>query len=265
MILKRAPLFIAGLIYGIVLNCTVLGLAYGIVGIGYGIYGLCRLAFESGGAGDCCIAFAEDGLAFSIIIGAILAAAGAVGLVVGVGYGLTFGTWHCAMDFYNNGIKQGLTSPFRFLSAHWEKNWKNNPAPLKTYYESTEIGFLERKAAAKEIILDQAEYLHSTLTEINQFFPPALSKEIAMYSVDPKECKLPETHQPSALARRIENLSLPESENKSEAKPELSKTAAGYLTDEEAIEIIRKNGFFGSRKLNNPAPMARPLPNPLPL
>jgi len=64
------------------------------------------------------------------------------------------------MDFFNHGIKRGLSSPFRFFPAIWAKIMGNDPAPLEAYQEETSLGYVKRleqaKINAESIITEEA-------------------------------------------------------------------------------------------------------------
>src|SRR5688572_952226 len=103
MIIKRIPLFIVGFLYGALINGVVLGLCYGICTIAL----ILQVCFANGGIPITSLSANAAGFVL-----AALTAIVAVGLAVGVVYGVFAGAWHCAMDFYNNGFLRGLSSPF---------------------------------------------------------------------------------------------------------------------------------------------------------
>lgn len=248
MIIKRIPLFIIGLLYGAIINSCLLGLGYGLYAAGVAIgtilkaLGECNFGNCNGGC---------EGL--GAIIGAIalisIIGAAILGFATGILYGLVTGSWHCAMDFYNNGFLQGLTSPFKFLSARWSNDMNNNPDRLMAYYQSTDMNFWEQKNRAEEAIRRRAKKIDDTISEKvkPKPFPLPISQLIAVYELESQQIDdTPE--MVNTIANLVEQNSLPQHMRIIRA----GKTF-DYLTHNEAAAVISDHSFFAESKSKSSA------------
>jgi hypothetical protein len=241
MAIKRIPLFILGIIYGTLINSAVLGIMFGLCKALEAIIFVCQLAAKC----DCGSIENDDEvtkglMALAVIIAAVfIFAATFGGLLYGIGYALTKGTWHCAMDFYNHGLIKGLASPFKFLRASWNDMFKHDNALLIEYYKSTDISFLEKQRAAKQAIEDKAINIARIFDDLNKEkklpeLPRRLQQIILVYETTPHDIILPD--RKGKTARLIEN-----AESKT---PQKKETAGDYFTDLKALDLIQKNKFF---------------------
>ncbi len=245
MVLKRLPLFILGGIYGLALNGSIMGLAHAVAATGYVVVIICRAIGETGG--DCsCLEGEGNPLAviFVCLIGAALAIACVGGFVWGFGLGLFKGTWHCAMDFYNNGIRTGLSSPFRFLKAIWAEKVNKNQQPLAEYYQGTARGVLERREAAKEKVGVEARAIDTTLTEIREEnetapLPKGVTQIIAILAANQHQDVFEDKIQ--AIGNYLESIALPQGDA-------ANRTVTVELSDEELIQTIKADPYFSERQ-----------------
>lgn len=241
MIIKRIPLFIVGLLYGALINASVLGLGYGIYASGIAIGLILRAFCETGVAGS---SSKLDGI-MGAVTAVVIVGAAVTGFMLGITYGLLAGSWHCAMDFYNNGLLRGLSSPFRFLSARWSHDINNDSRQLGEYYKSTDLSFLEQKKAVEIAILKRAEKIHQAINnETNEGFPNRMSQLIAEYDTSPPDIKFTPS-MPDSIARTIEENALPQT---IAIRPANTHTAADFFTAEEAALLIHRHPFFAEQK-----------------
>ncbi len=248
MTLKRTPLFMIGLLYGAVVNSAVLGICYGLWAAGVAIKviieGLCRSPLLDGGSESAC-------LAFCTLLGILIGTAAAIGFAGGVLYGLVTGSWHCAMDFYNNGFRRGFSSPFRFLSALWNHKINNNHTELRAYYTSTNINFLDEKQKAEERVLDRAKLIHVLMNKRNgEMFPgsgcPKGISDLVVRFAGSSDLELSGNSTIRNIARTIETQVLPLSADERESfllpQSDNKITVAKFLTRAEISSLIQ--GFF---------------------
>jgi hypothetical protein len=248
MIAKRAPLFIFGLLYGAIINSVVLGLAYGLYTAGKACKGIITYAWDA-----ILLSMLDNVIIGLMAISLIMVVGACIGLVFGVGYGLVMGTWHCAMDFHNNGFMKGLTSPFRFLEAEWDRKIKDNPTKSKAYLKSVDVHFIEKKAKAAEEIIKRAHTVDAlinkeTIKFTNKPMPKDLTQIIAGFEITPDFLPLSNNSIERRVANHIESLTRPVDKVKAPADVKetqrIKNTAAEFYTPQEALKIIQRDYFF---------------------
>ncbi|MCD6040149.1 MAG: hypothetical protein K0S27_1549 [Gammaproteobacteria bacterium] len=252
MVLKRLLLFFIGLLYGILVNSIAFGIFYGLNAI--------KESLRGG-------VFPAEGPVLLLFIGIAFA----IGFVPGALYGMIIGSWHCAMDFYNNGLRQGLTSPFRFLSALWKHKINNDSTELKIYYASTDINLLAEKEKATERVLNRAKLIHTLLEKRNRekglSCPPGISLHIVSFA-GCSDLQLSGNDTIRNIAHTIQNQVLPLSaeEKESSSLPESDNkiTVAKFLTPAEINNLL--HGFFYPNKSASSSPhSASPISSPRPV
>ncbi len=250
MKITRIPLLLLGLAYGGIINTCLLGL-------GYGIYAFCATIAAIGGALaesnlDGCFNGDDEvskiiGAIVGVAILAIIVGAATIGFAGGILYGFLTGSWHCGMDFYNNGILRGLSSPFRFLSARWNYDIKNSTTDLQAYYESTRTDFwAEGQIKAKHCVEKRSEEIHIAINKevAPKVFPARISQLIAALEVSPDEMDVSTAADTvSQITDQVENFSFSQSVN---AHRHL-KVSDFYTTD-QAASIINDHAFFSESK-----------------
>ncbi|MCC2666762.1 MAG: hypothetical protein K0S63_678 [Gammaproteobacteria bacterium] len=265
MTFKRLLLFFTGLLYGIIINSVVLGVCYGI----YAAIAAGKKLIEcqrGSGAGF-------DNEAGVYLLLGVLGIGAAIGFVGGALYGITIGSWHCAMDFYNNGLRQGLTSPFRFLSALWNHKMHNNSTELRAYYSSTNINFLEKKQKAEERVLDRAKLIHVLMNKRNgEMFPgsgcPKGISHLVVRFAGSSDLELSGNSTIRNIARTIETQVLPLSADDESVADEKDSflppqsdnkiTVTKFLTKAEISSLIQ--GFFKEDSIPHPHLHRQPPP-----
>ncbi|MCE3237569.1 MAG: hypothetical protein K0R24_550 [Gammaproteobacteria bacterium] len=271
MTLKRIPIFTIGLLYGALVNSAVLGICYGLwaasVAIRVIVQGLLRSPLLDCGSEP------QGCFAFCTVLGILIGTAATIGFVGGVLYGLVTGSWHCAMDFYNNGFIRGLSSPFRFLSALWNYKINNNYTELRTYYSSTNINLLAKKQKAEKRVLDRAKLIHVLMNKRNgEMFPgsgcPKGISHLVVRFAGSSDLELSGNSTIRNIARTIETQVLPLSaddesvadEKDSFLSPQSDNkiTVAKFLTQAEISSLIQ--GFFKEDSIPHPHLHRQPPP-----
>jgi hypothetical protein len=162
-------------------------------------------------------------------------------VLLGIRMGIRTG-WQCAMEFYDNGLIQGLSFPFRYIIALNVSNEEMNK------FEYTAIPALKKDA--EEIISTHTQTVISTLHKnLNVKLPSVLSNIVIHYALTPTDSApiQPILPMPKLVIRRI---ALWRENRINPIKINFPETTAGVLSEEETHTIIKK--VLNSKLLPNP-------------
>ncbi|MCE3237618.1 MAG: hypothetical protein K0R24_599 [Gammaproteobacteria bacterium] len=187
MKLKRLPLLIFGLIYGFVVQpiAYILALFYShmrnefdLLLVGGLLGGLAGLGLALGIGGPVLLAMAAWAGIF-VILHALCIAVEPISR--GIYIGLR-GGWHCAMEFYDNGLIKGLTFPFRYFKA---VVIDANRVAIANFHH-TVIPALKKDT--EEIVEAHTKTVISTLhNNLNVHLPSVVSNIVMQYALTPRD------------------------------------------------------------------------------
>jgi hypothetical protein len=153
-----------------------------------------------------------------VVVGALTG--GIIGMASGLGvvsilYGIHIGLrggWHCAMEFYDNGLIKGLTFPFRYFKAiiidpqlHITNVDDRPLASNASYGFHHTIDYTVTKDAAEIILTHTKTVIRALHNDLNVHFPSAVSNIVIQYALSATDNPpIQLTHpMPKLLIRRI--------------------------------------------------------------